>query len=546
MTVVVGAGPAGLLFCIAGRILATRAGLGGAWAIRLVDKRAAYARTHRLRMAEPAYVALAEELADPRVDALLAFLRDSSFAPEVNRLEERLSALATEVGITKRQLAIGDGEGETSLVDLRGELEEEGLLGPGATFTVVGADSVHSAVRRLAAPDDAPLRHQHEQLARLRVDGGDLPARLGPADRVRVSKLLGSLVDYRLNTNGFAEVDLFLDPREHRRAHALGATPGAPVDLDEPALRRLGAPLLAGIVRHLARSPGGANRRVRLVSTFALEHAVAPRRIMVHPQAGAVVALVGDAAASLPFQRGMSCLARAAVALARVHVAELSHPEREDARTPEALEACAARMVSYDEAVDSIVASELGIVRTRARLVRALRESIRIAALAPFPVQSWLLPPPGVDVRKDLLSRWHLINAAFAATTAAFALGGSILRVGGWPWGSLSAWGALLFEVAGGFLYRGTLELHAGPWPRLRGIWQTQLAFVFVAGVSITVWASRGAGELTQVFAAVWSLRLAAAFIVGLYLCEWLMARFARSAALDETAAAAAAPASRG
>lgn len=92
--------------------------------------------------------------------------------------------------------------------------------------------------------------------------------------------------------------------------------------------------------------------------------------------------------------------------------------------------------------------------------------------------------------------------------------------MGGWEWGAVSAWGALFFEMAGGVLYRGTLELAEGPWPRLRAIWQVQLAFVFVAGVTITVWASLRAGELTHAFAALWSLRLAAALLVGLYLCE--------------------------
>lgn len=544
VTVVVGAGPAGLLFCIAGRLLAARAGLADAWTIRLLDKRGAYARTHRLRMAEPAYEELAGELDDPRVDELVAFLRESGFAPEVNHLEERLAGLAAELGVIKRRCAVGDGAGETSLAALRRDLEEEGLLPPAAALTIVGADSVHSAVRALAAPGSTPERHQHEQLVRLHVDGDDLPPRLGTTDTVRVSKLLGSLVDYRLNANGFAEVDLFLDAREHARARALGATPSTPVDLGEATLRELGAPLLAGVVRWLARGDGGASRRVRLMSTFALEHAVAPRRVLAHEPAGAVVALVGDAAVSLPFQRGMSCLARSALALAQAHVAELQLREVDaavaplgaDERTPEAVAARAARFAPYDVAVDAIVRSELAVVRSRARLVRALRESIRLASLLPFPVQSWLFPPPRVDPREDATSGWHVVNVAFATATAILALGGSILRVGGWEWGALSAWGAIALESGGGFLYRGTLELVTGPTPRLRRIWQVQLVLVFLGGVGITAWASWRAGVPTHVWAALWSLRLAGAFVIGLYLCEVLITRLARSADLDDPA----------
>ena len=58
MTAVIGAGPAGLLFCLVGRLLHARSGADPeSWALRLYDKRQVYARTHRLRMDPEPYLA---------------------------------------------------------------------------------------------------------------------------------------------------------------------------------------------------------------------------------------------------------------------------------------------------------------------------------------------------------------------------------------------------------------------------------------------------------------------------------------------------------
>src|SRR5712692_9496366 len=149
-TVVVGAGPAGLLLSIIARLLyERRGGEPGAWPFYLFDKRATYERTHRLRMAPGPYREIAKDLQHPWFDEFLAFLEDERFRPEVNRLEERLSALALRLGVRRELLCVGPAEGGLTLAELRGRLEREGRLLTSDRLTIVGADSVHSAVREL-------------------------------------------------------------------------------------------------------------------------------------------------------------------------------------------------------------------------------------------------------------------------------------------------------------------------------------------------------------------------------------------------------------
>src|SRR5262245_58285786 len=247
-TAVIGAGPAGLLFCVIGRVLhARRGGEREAWALRLFDKRDEYVRTHRLRLDPAPFVEIQRELDDPRFDGFVGFLREHDHCPEVNVLEQRLLALAGELGVRRERLAIGPGPDEVGLAGLRARLEAEGAV------TIVGADSVHSAVREAVRGGVEPVRFTHQRVARLRVVGPGLPERLGVVDRYRLSKVLGSLLDYRLNRNGFAEVDLFLGEREHDSVRSLGGTPSAPARITARALSRLRAPLFRRIVDHLER-----------------------------------------------------------------------------------------------------------------------------------------------------------------------------------------------------------------------------------------------------------------------------------------------------
>lgn len=460
-TAIVGAGPAGLLFALLGKLR-----MGSAWEVSLFDKRETYQRTHRLRVAPEVYRRIQEQLDDPRFDTFVAFLEAHGFSPEVNVLEAELSARLAELGVTKTVREI------TSLDDLPFD-------------TIVGADSVHSTVRDLVRGDVTPVRSTHERVARLRVEGDALPERLAVLDQFRLSKLLGSLVDYRVNRNGFAEVDLFLTPDEHRIAKSLGATPKAPARITAAATNKLKAPMMRAVIAQLEE--GG--REVFLQSTFELEHTVMPR-VAFETEGGARVFLVGDAAVSLPFFRGMASLAACADALARAHAT--------------------GALDGYEEEVQEIVRRELAIVRARGQLIRGLRELVRVSSLLPFPIQSWWLSAAR-DPEPDTLSAGALWNGAVAlAAVATAALG--LLH----PWLALLA---LPIELAGGVAYRWTMTLEPGPHRYLRRIWEVQIALLAAMGV-----AAVALGRASVLAAAGWWV-LGLAFAIGLYVFERLVAR---------------------
>ncbi len=467
-TAVVGAGPAGLLFCLIGKIV-----MGDAWSVELYDKRASYARTHRLRMAPEPYLTIQEALADARFDELIVFLREHRFSPEVNLLEEKLTELLSSVGVHKVVREI------TQLDDLDAD-------------TVVGADSVHSTTRDLVRGDLEPDKQVHERLARLRVTGTDLPARLSAVDQFRLSKVLGSVVDYRLNTNGFAEVDLFLTEEEHALVSGLGATPKDPVRITSALVQDVGAPLFRAIVRQLE----GPGREVLVQSTFRLEHAVMPK--VSFERGGKRVFLVGDASASLPFFRGMACLASSAHALARAHAT--------------------GHFDDYDRDVRSIVRRELMVVRARAFLVGVLRELVRVSSMLPFPIQSWWLSA-AKPTEPDRVSP----GVAFNALVAAAAVVVSMLGLASPPLALL----AVPVQIGGGVAYRWTLDLAPGPHRYLRRVWEVQIAGLLAVGAGLVA-----TGHIHWL-ATMWWWGLGLAFVVGIYIFELAIARRISRAALE-------------
>jgi len=320
-TIVVGAGPAGLLFSIiARRLYERRGGDPRAWPFFLFDKRIGYERTHRLRMAPGPYRDIARELQHPGYDALLAFLEREQFRPEVNRLEERMAALALRLGVRRELQCVGPAGGGVTLGELRARLERAGRLSPEDRLTIVAADSVRSVVRELVGRGAAPVERTHQYLARLHVFGDRLPDALGVIEQYKLSKVLASLLDYRQNANGYAEVDLFLTADEHHAVVGLGATPREPVVLAGDKLKALRqAPFFRRIVERFRDGFGGGRCEVRLQSTFCLEHRFMERVVFNLKDLDAQVFLVGDAAISLPFFRGMACLARCAYHLAEAH-----------------------------------------------------------------------------------------------------------------------------------------------------------------------------------------------------------------------------------
>ena len=468
-TAVIGAGPAGLLFTLIGKIT-----MGDAWNVTLYDKRATYQRTHRLRMAPEPYLAIQRALDDARFDALMTFLQENHFSPEVNLLEAKLTELLDGLGVRKVVREI------TSLAEIDADV-------------IVGADSVHSTVRDLVRGAIEPEKHTHERIARLRVTGPDLPHRLSVVDQYRLSKVLGSVVDYRVNRNGFAEIDLFLTEAEHAIVRDLGATPKDPVAIDSQMLAKMKAPLFRAIVEHLEHG----ERRIVVQSTFQLEHAVMPR--VSFSVAGKRVFLVGDAAVSLPFFRGMACLASCAHALARAHAS--------------------GHLDDYEREVAAIVHRELGVVRARAHLVRGLRELIRVSALLPFPIQSWWLSA-GRDPLPDRISPSGWFNVLIAASAASLVVLGAISPA--------LALLSLPIQLAGGVAYRWTLELEPGPHRHLRRIWEVQIFVVGAIGVALAI------ARRLPWFAAVGWLVLGAAFALGIYVFEWFVAARLRRARLEE------------
>lgn len=528
VTAVVGAGPAGLLFASLTKLYLEKAGINpSAWRVFVYDKRAAYARTHRLRIDADPYHELQRELGDERFDALVGFLEACEFTPEVNLYEEHLLALFHATGGTKSLLDVGPGPERVDLAALRARLESSGDLPVGAPFTIVGADSVHSAVRELVRGDVAPERVTHERIARVRVSGSALPRRLTAPDQVRLAKVLGSVLDYRLNRNGFAEVDLFLTATEHAVVRELGATPSHPVPLPSSALGALRAPLFRAIVTHLERT--APDHRVSLQSTFVLEHAVMPRLVFALPDLRAHAFLVGDAGISLPFQRGMTCLARCAASLARVHRDLVV--ARGDALN---LGPIATR---YDEEASEIRDRELRVVRRRAEIVRVLREIVRVSALLPFPVQSWWLrakEPTSIAERLSArLSVWFFLNVGAALSAFVVALGGSwidarVLSGYGWlPWTSVP------IELAGGVVYHAAIAFDGTGARHVRRVWEVQIAALFFGGIALTALSSSAAGRLTELVASLWWLLLAAAFVAGLYVFERLVSGWFARARLD-------------
>lgn len=525
-TAVIGAGPAGLLFCVAGRLIWRQAGREpGGWALRLFDKRESYERSHRLRIEPAPYLELQRELADPGFDDLIAFLESEGWKPAVNLLEERLETLARQLGVEKELLCVGSGPGEVSLAALRGHVEEGGL-DPTGSLTIVAADSVRSATRALLGGDELRVGQSHQGVARLLLRGEGLPEEVGTVERFKLSKLLGSILDYRLNANGYAEVDLFLNSEEHRALAELEATPKAPLVLEAERVAGLGAPLFRRTVHYLAERFGAGPVEVALQSTFELEQSHTEVMSYELPELRAQAFLVGDAGISLPFFRGMACLGSCVHSLAKVHV--------ELARGELTFEAGAER---YEREAAAIREREHAIVGARAALIRVAKEFVRVSSLVPFPIQSWLLSVPSEPEGPRELSAAFWLNLAFALSALGAAVSGPLLSfaLGDPRWSALSLL-AIPIQTASGVLYHYTSDHLPRSLPLVRSLWRVQVFGLAVLGVGITGFASWRAGRPAWIAASLAWWFLGLFFVGGLYIFEALAARWTRRAsATSET-----------
>ncbi len=467
-TAVIGAGPAGLLFCLIGKIL-----MADTWQVRLYDKRQQYVRTHRLRISPEPYFKIQKTLSSSHFDALILFLEQHHFSPEVNLLEAQLSELLAELGVEKEIREI------TSLNEIQAD-------------TIVAADSVNSTIRELIRDNHQAKKFTHEQVARLRITGANLPKRLAILDHFRLAKVLGSFVDYRMNRNGFVEIDLFLSQKEYLVLQKLEASPKNPVPIHSSLLSNTQTPLLQAIIRHLEQH----NASIVLQSTFRLEHIVMPK--FSFQQASTRIFLVGDAGVSLPFFRGMACLAACAFALAKVHQNQ--------------------QFDTYDASVNTIVQHELVIVRSRARIVHGLRELIRISSLLPFPIQSWWLSAAR-DPLPDQIAPSTFFNALIAVTAAGCAFLGFVSPLYLLP--------AVCLQICGGIAYRWTFHLEPPPHRFLRRVWEIQIALLGISGIALTLF-------FTLWVAAFWWWVMGIVFALGIYIFEGIILYQFKNAKLEE------------
>lgn len=477
-TSVIGAGPAGLLFTYLVRISADDA--GRAAPLSLYDKRTRYERTHRLRMDPEPYREMADSFNDAGLDRFLRFLEAESYRPAVHRLEQRLLEMVESVGVRKELLGVGKASAQTSPAALRQQLEHAGRLRHDTPWIVVAADGVHSDVRRSLG--GSRVREVHQLVARLKLRGTELPTSLPLIRQLKLSKLLGSIVDYRLGADGQAEVDLFLEPSEHAALARLEATPKAPVVLSGSRLREIKAPFFYRIVDYLRSQLVAKPVEVTLWSTFVLEQGHADDVVLHCPHARAQIFLVGDAAISLPFFRGMASLARLSSTLANLHKETLSGAQSIDAMAER-----------YRTAFHEVRLREFAIVNARARLIRGAREFIRLAALAPFPIQTWLLSVEDASPTRWRWSPGVALNLIVATCVAVLAIGAPIVAplVAATPSERFAIGSGLyaaagLTAAAGGVLYRHTRNVDPSAASAVRRIWLVQMLVLMVGGAAVT------------------------------------------------------------
>ena len=503
-TCVVGAGPAGLLFSLVAGIRREQLELTDVWPIVLVDKRTSYERTHRLRIDSEPYLAAQATLNHALLDELIEFLDAQRFRPAANELEAVLLSLVSQLGIRKLRATVGPDQGELDLRQLRRALQARGTIARHTRLSIVAADSVSSRTRGLVAGAVPAVEQVHQTVARLRIDADNLPEKLDRVRQFKLAKLLGSALDYRANPNGFAEVDLFLSPAEHEAVVALGARPVSPVPLTPEVLASLRAPLFGGVAQYLKWNLGPSECAVSVYSTFVLEHRYSEQVTFEVPAIGAQVFLVGDAAVSLPFFRGMACLMKCVNELAAVH-AELA---------PTAITAgsFAQSAQRYDTKVRAIRQAEVRTVETRARAVSVAREVTRVSSISPFPIQTWLLSIRPFLQPAGRLTKQLAVTIVLAGLAAVLAIASPQLGLAGLL--------SIPLQAASGFLYRAGLDDPIGPNRWISRICRLQMVALILAGALVAVVNPFESGIWIRLGAAVGWFILGLVFIAGMYAAE--------------------------
>ena len=303
----------------------------------------------------------------------------------------------------------------------------------------------------------------------------------------------------------------------------LEASPSAPVLLDPATLATLGAPLFRRIANHLAEGFGAGPCSLSVTSTFRLEHRVSRAVVFQRPELRAVAVLVGDAAVSLPFFRGMACLASCVARLTKVH-ADMVGADPEDRAE------VAGR---YQHELTAVVRTELATVAARARLIGVVREVARISAMLPFPIQSWFLSVPDRDLGRGPTAGF-VLNLGIALPSAVIALSAPLLDAYVWePLGRLWLLSVPL-QALGGMAYYAVRLSEPGPDKWVKAVWRWQILGLLVLGPAITLLNSWSLSRVAQAHSLVSWFVLGLVFASGLYLFEWLQRRHWTSADLDE------------
>ena len=522
-TVVIGAGPAGLVFSFINRICLEQHNISPLqWPLLLLEKRTKYVRNHRLLLDKSEFERVQKQLDSLHFDKFIEFLKETNYKPVINELEIFLTQALNEFGISQTICDVGNSLEQTSLQTIKANLPDV-FSQENQLWTIVGADSVRSTITGMLGNDKGRITGVHEYLIRLKLVGDHLPKSINIAENYRLSKVLSSVLSYRFNKNGFAEMDLFLNSKEYDKISRLNANPKNPINLTKELLDQLNAPFFQQVILAFIESNSEASlQQIQLQSSFKLEHSINRSRVRYLEELNAYGFLIGDAAISLPFQRGMTAMIKCAYQLSEVLFSiydQLSvhtpvHPSQQ-------LESIANR---YQVQSDLIAKKEVKIVSSRASLVKGLRQFIRISAMLPFPIQSWLLGYESNSSGKSLNMAHFFLNLAFAFS-ASLCLGASFFLI----LQDNEFWSSLIFifigsllQFMGGFIYRANFTFPNQIHIFIKRIWQIQIVSWMLLGIGIMLFKSIKINSLIGIlFTTAWWIG-GILFVIGLVLFDQL------------------------
>ncbi len=522
-TVVIGAGPAGLLFSLINRICLDKRNISSSkWPLFLLEKRTKYVRNHRLQLDKSEFERIQKKIDSLHFDKFIEFLKDTNYKPVINQLETFLTQALNEFGISQTICDVGNSLGQSSLQAIKANLPHS-FSQENQLWTIVGADSVRSTVSGMFGNDKGRITGIHEYLIRLKLLGEHLPKSINIAENFRLSKVLSSVISYRFNKNGFAEMDLFLNPSEYDAISRLNPSPKDPINLTKKLLNQLNAPFFQQVILAFIESNSEASlQQIQLQSSFKLEHSINRSQVRYLKELNAYGFLIGDAAISLPFQRGMTAMIKCAYQLSEVLFSMFDQLAfNTSTHSLQQFESIANR---YQVQSKLIAKKEIKIVSYRASLVHGLRQFIRISAMLPFPIQSWLLGYETNSSGKSLNIAHFFLNLVFACS-ASLCLGAAFFVI----LHDNEFWSSFIFiligsllQFMGGFIYRANFTFPNQIHIFIKRIWQIQIVSWMLFGIGIILFKSIKISSLIGIlFTTAWWIG-GILFVIGLVLFDQL------------------------